>query len=111
MIIYKNKILLSSFLLSLFLIMVGASVVFVKLSDVQHLLIIHFDSFNGIDFLGSKLDVYGILLSGVVLNLINGFLVTIFYYRERFLSYILAFSNIVVSLLILIAIFVIVSIN
>ncbi|MCH7908850.1 MAG: hypothetical protein IIB38_04450, partial [Candidatus Hydrogenedentes bacterium] len=67
--------------------------IFVKLIDVQHLLIIHFDSFSGIDFLGSKWEVYGILLSGIFLNLINGFLVTVFYYRERLLSYLLAFSN------------------
>jgi len=101
----------ASFLLSLFLIIIGLSVAFVQLGDVQHLLIIHFDSYSGIDFLGTKGDVFGILLTGLALNLINLLLVKTFYYRNRFLSNIIAFSNILVSLLILITIFVIISVN
>ncbi|MFH1759301.1 MAG: hypothetical protein ABH822_01930 [Patescibacteria group bacterium] len=109
--VFKDKILLSAFGASLFILLIGFSVAFVALADVRHLLVIHFDSYSGIDFLGDKSDVFGALLSGLALTIINGLLAIAFYLRERLLSYILAFSSILVSLLILITIFVIVSVN
>lgn len=111
MVIYRDKILFSAFLLSLFLAVIGFSVVYVKLSDVQHLLVIHFDSLQSIDFLGDKKDVFGIIISGAVLNIINFFLAAFFYYRERLLSYLLAFSGVLISLLILAALLAIIRVN
>ena len=110
--LYRNKILFSTYLLSLFLLVVAFSMVYVQLGEVQHLLIIHFDSYNEVpDFLGSKDNVYGILLIGLILNVLNAFLAITFYYRERFLSYLLAFSSILISVLILLTISVIIAVN
>ncbi len=111
MVIYKDKILFSAFLLSLFLLVVAFSVIYVQLGDIQHLLIIRFDSFKGIDFLGEKSDVFGILISGIMLNIFNFLLALFLYYRERFLSYTLAFSGTFISLLILAVILVIINAN
>ena len=109
--IYKDKLIQLSVLLSAILLIIGFSTAFVRLADAQHLLIIHFDSYQGIDFLGAKSDVFKILLVGIALSLINIILSEIFYQRERFFSYLLIFSNVLVSLLILLTIFVIVSVN
>ena len=57
--LYRNKILFSTYLLSLFLLVVAFSMVYVQLGEVQHLLIIHFDSYNEVpDFLESKDNIY-----------------------------------------------------
>ncbi len=74
-------------------------------------LIVHFDAYKGIDFLGNKIDVFGILLSALVMVLINLFLAEFLYNRERFLSYIFGFISFGLILLILIAISVIISAN
>lgn len=79
--------------------------------DVTDLLIIHFQPFDGIDVLGSKAQVYNMISAAAILNLLNAFLATAFYWRDRFLSYLLGFSSSFISLLILLVIWVIVSVN
>lgn len=111
MMLYHHKPIFFSFIFSLFLIIVGLSVAFVALGDSDHLLIIHFDSFQGIDVLGSRRQVFNLLLTGLAINFINYQLTGVFYRRERFFAFLLAFSNILISFLILLAILVIISIN
>lgn len=111
MVLYKDKILFFAYLASLLLLVVGFSLVYVDLFDAKTLLIIHFNPFSGIDFLGEHWDVYGILLAGVIINLLDGFLSVVLYYRERFLSRLLGFAGGFLSLLILLAIIVIVGVN
>ena len=96
---------------SLLFLVITFSIIFISLADLDHLLIIHFDSFGGIDFLGYRVDMYNILWFGLLVNLVNWFLVAAFYKQERFLSYLLGYFNVFFSLLILIAIAVIISIN
>ena len=74
-------------------------------------LIIHFDSFNGIDFIGTKIQVFGIMIFGLIMLLINFFLADFIYSRERFLAYVLSFSSLVLGILLLIVIAVIGSVN
>jgi hypothetical protein len=109
--ILKDEFIVWPFLTAVIFLIVGFSVSYIRLADVQNLLIIHFDSFRGIDFLGDKQDVFGILAVGLAVMTVNGFLANVFYYRERFFSYLLSFSSVVLSLLILIAVFAIISIN
>ncbi len=80
-------------------------------SGFRGLLIIHFDSFRGIDFLGDKGDVFKILGLGIIVLVINAVLAHEFYWKERFLSYVLSFGTAIFSLLILMAIIAIISIN
>lgn len=82
-----------------------------KLGNIAFPLIIHFDAYKGIDFLGGKMEVFGILISTFSILLINAFLANFLYNRERFLSYILGFAGLGLMILILIAMSVIISIN
>ena len=84
---------------------------YVRLLDTNNLLIIHFESLKGADFLGTKNHVLGILLSGLAINIINFFVSVILYNRRKLFSYLVAIMNVLFSLLILLTIVVIISIN
>lgn len=109
--IVKDKLIVFPFIAAVILLVAGFSFAYIRLADVHNLLIIHFDSFRGIDFLGDKNDVFGILLMGLLMAGVNGFLANIFYFRERFLSYLLSFGSALICLLILIAVLAIIAIN
>lgn len=109
--IVKDKFIILPFIAGLVFLVAGFSVAYIQLADLQNLLIIHFDSFKGIDFLGDKNDVFGILFLGLVVLAVNIFLANILYLRERFLSYLLSFSAALFCLLLLIVVFAIISIN
>ena len=84
---------------------------YVSFAENTDLLVIHFDSYNGIDFLGTRINVLEFLIVSLVINIVNFSLATAFYYRERFLSRLLAYFSVFFSLLILISTAVIISIN
>lgn len=109
--IAKDKLIVFPFFAAAVFLAAGFSFTYVKLADLQNLLIIHFDSFRGIDFLGEKKDVFGILAVGLAMLAVNGLLANRLYSRDRFLSYLLSFSSAVAGLLILIAVVAIISIN
>jgi hypothetical protein len=87
------------------------SITYFSLKKVSHLLVIRFTGGVGIDLLGTKIDVYEVLLLGLIILLTNIFLIKIFYNRIRFISYLMAFFNILFSTLLLIGISVIISVN
>lgn len=109
--IFKDRYAIMPFLASLIIIAIAFLVVFINLGGVQSLLIIHFDSYKGIDFLGNKTDVLNILLFALAIIIINMILARELYFRERFLSYLLSFGSLFFVILILIGIFAIISIN
>ena len=84
---------------------------YVSFAENTDLLVIHFDNYNGIDFLGTRINVFGFLMVGLAINIINFSLAAAFYYRERFLSRLLIYFSAFFSLLILISTAVIISIN
>ena len=109
--VLKDKYLRVVFVL-IFLILFFLSLVsFVKLADISSPLIIHFDVYKGIDFFGGKTKIFGILFSAFIMILINFFLADFLYNRQRFLSYIFSFGSLAISILILIAVSVIISVN
>lgn len=97
--------------IALIIMIVAFSFFYVRLVDVEHLIIIHFESLRGVDFLGSKNEVIGILFSGLALNVINFLLASFLHNRQRLLSYLIGLMNIFISLLILLTIIVIISVN
>jgi len=109
--VLKDKYITGLFLISAILLVISFSIAYVNFADTSNLLVIHFDNFRGIDFLGDRSDVAAILGTAAAVFSINGFLTHVFYFRERFLSYALAVSTIFFSLLILIGINVIISVN
>lgn len=109
---FKNiKPLFYPFLISGGLILITLVLAISKLYKVNNLLIMHYDGYKGIDFLGDKNDVYSLIGVSAVMIILNAWLANRVYFRERFLSYLLAFSSFVLSVLILIGVFAIISIN
>lgn len=109
--IFKDTYIKWSFIISLVLLAVGFALAYNAFKSNVHLLVVHFDAYRGIDFLGDKFDVFGILFSGLAINIINAVISVFLYRRERFLSHLFAFGSAFFSLLILIAVTVIISIN
>jgi hypothetical protein len=97
--------------LSFLILIIASAIFYVRVEPTDKPLILHFDSYRGIDFLGSRAQVFGIILSVFVLLLINFFLARLLYDRERLLSYIFVFASLLLSILILMAVSVIISAN
>jgi hypothetical protein len=105
---YLRTLFALSFLLILF--------VFVALyasigMSTETLLIVHFDAYRGIDLMGSRRDLFFIPSLGLIALFINSALASMLYFRERFASLLVAFASFASTLLILIAILVIISVN
>lgn len=100
-----------TFLISLILLAIGLSLYYLHLADLETLIILHFEGRRGADVLGSKTDVLGIIISGLVINALNFGLVSAFYNRRRFFALLLTGANFLVSLLILLAVIAIISVN
>lgn len=64
--------------------------------------IIHFDKWNGVDFLGNEADFLGVLFTGFAFILANGFLSFRIFRKERFTAYFFLTANVLVSVLLLI---------
>ena len=109
--IIKDKYLRVVAALSLLILILATLIFYSSLGSTTTPLIIHFDAYKGIDFLAGRAEAFGILLSALVMILINFFLADFLYSRERFLSYIFGFVSLELSILILIAISVIISVN
>ncbi len=97
--------------LSLLILILTGIIFYLGLGSITAPLVIHFDTYRGIDFLGSPLQAFGIIISAFVIILINLLLANFLYSRERFLSYIFTFVSFDLAILILIAISVIISVN
>ena len=94
------------------LLLVAALIlVYFGLEGGNNVLVVHFDAFRGIDFLGQKSDVYGIIGIGAVLSVINFMLSIVLHSRDKFLARLTAFASVSISALIFIAALVIVSNN
>lgn len=107
----KDKYLISIFGLSFFVLLISFLTAFFKIGGITSPLIIHFDTYNGVNILGDKIDIFGVFASAFAAALINFLLSNFFYYRERFISYIFSFGSFGLSILILIAVSVIISVN
>lgn len=109
--VLKNRNFVIIFGLSLGLLILTALAVYLKVAEIATPLIVHFDVYKGIDFLGNRLDIFNILIVALIVLFINFILAVFIFYRQRFLSFIFAYVSLAISILILIAISVIISIN
>lgn len=108
--ILKDKYLAPIFTLAAIVWVIDFSLVYVNILDASNVLVIHFDSFKGVDFFGGKRDVFDIIVTAAIVWLINISMAQMFYYREKFLSYVIAGSTLVYMVLILLAVNAIISI-
>lgn len=110
--VYKDKQLRVVFGLSFLILTFGFVLVFLKLGGVDGGLVIHFDAYKRtIDFTGGRLEIFGMLISVLAAVSMNAFLADFVYSRERFLSHLLGFVSLALTVLILIVISVIISVN
>ena len=78
---------------------------------IDHLLVIHFEAGHGIDLLGNGMNVFWFLAIGFFAYLLNIWIAHLFYGKEKIFSYVISYFTILLTLLILIATTVIISIN
>lgn len=109
--IRKDKYLRAVAGLSFFLLILASVIFYSGTGLSKGPLILHFDAYQGIDFLGNRSQVFQIILAVFVILLINFFLANFLYNRDRFLSYVFAFVSLEISILILILISVIIAVN
>ena len=106
----KDRYIAVFFLISGIIWVIGFSQVYLNILDASNVLVIHFDSFRGADFFGGKSDVFDIIVTAAIIWAVNLGLAGVFYFRERFLSYVLAGATLVYMVLILLAVNAIISI-
>lgn len=109
--ILKDKYLRAVFAIIFFLLLFTAVFVFSKFLNASGPIIIHFDFFNGIDFVGGKGEVFGILAVDFAITAINFLLAEFIYQRERFMSYLISFATLVLTILFLIVVVAVSSVN
>ncbi|MCL4399674.1 hypothetical protein M1506_00140 [Patescibacteria group bacterium] len=96
----KSVILLIG--LSILFLIITAGLVIPKIGSLTYPSIIHFDKWNGVNFLGDGGDFLGMLLIGLAFIVMNVFLSFKLYHKERFVSYLFLSANIIISIIILI---------
>lgn len=97
--------------LSLLVLSAAAVIAYVSFGKVSNLLAVHFDVYRGIDFFGTKYDVFGILAAGLAILTINFLLAALFSRRDNFFVYLFAGGSVFLTFLILAAILAIISVN
>lgn len=83
----------------------------VKFLPRRESIVLHFDAYRGIDFVGGRIDLVGILLSGYVMLALNFLLADFLYSRDRFFSYVLSFASLLLAMLFAVAIMIVYSVN
>lgn len=97
---------------SAFLLLAIAAVLFyLHFGGTSNLLVVRLDSARGINFISTAWEVWGVLLVAFAVNIINALLTSALLKRERIIAWLLPLTSVFVSLLILIYISVIVSVN
>ncbi len=84
---------------------------FLKLGGLSYPLVLHFDNFQGVDFLGNTTDFWGIWFGGFAFIVLNFFLGEVMFKKERVLSYVFLSVNLLLSLLLFIITAVIIAAN
>jgi len=94
-----------------FFLLVSLGIFLLSIVRIPGPLILNFDAFYGVRLFGGTTDVLWIWAFGLVMCGTNLFLSSIFYRRERVMTYLLIGVNVVLSLLLLILMAVIASVN
>lgn len=100
--IFRKKPLLVLSGLSGIAILGSLILAFLKLKGLSYPLVLHFDIFRGVDFLGDTTDFWGIWLGGFACIILNFFLGEVMFKKERVLSYVFLAINLLLALLLFI---------
>lgn len=105
------KIITIPFFISIVILTVGMGFAYAHFANLDAQVILHFSGASGPDYVGSSQDVFLIILSGMALTVINYLLAKTIRVKEEFLATILSIASVLISSLILIAVFVIIANN
>jgi hypothetical protein len=108
---WKDKIVVNTFLFSAFLNISLWIFLFQNQKKSDYPVILHYNLFFGVDYLGNYNEVFIIPIVGIVVIFVNSILGHFLYRRERLASYFLSFNMIVVQMFLLLAGYLIVRIN
>ncbi len=111
MIFTLKRHLLIADTVSVALIAIGLAAIFLAFRDADHLLIVHFVAGRGIDFFGTRADVFAIALAGAGLALMNVALAHALAPRLRIAGFLFAYGNALFSLLLFLWMMGIVAVN
>ena len=109
--LWRDKFLRGVNIFSLLVLALLYVITRVKLGNVGHLLIIHFDSFRGIDSLGTPLQARGFLFLGILFFVLQCALTPPLYRRYRLGAYLESFFTAVCLSLLLAGLLVIITVN
>lgn len=109
--ILKQKILVIFLIVTAVLLLAGFALVYFKVGSLSAPLVLHFDAFKGVDLFGGHANLWRLWGVGALLTLLNAFLGEAFFNKERMLTYLFLGVNILLSLLLLLAISTIISVN
>ena len=93
--------------LSMFLIIGSLFLAYFVFINNPHVIAIHFDVLSGIDYFGTRADIFGVLLVALVINFVNTAIAKSLHFRENFLAISVAVANFIFMALIFVAIIVI----
>ncbi len=108
---WKNKIIMSIFALSCLVNVSLWMFLFKNQKSSELPVILHYNLFFGVDYLGGYNEIYLIPIVGVIVIIINTILGYLLYERERLASYFLTFNIFIVQSFLLLAGYLIVEIN
>ena len=108
---WKNKIIMNIFVWSCLMNISLWVFLFKNQRNSDLPIILHYNLFFGVDYLGGYNEIYLIPTVGAIIIIINTVLGYLLYERERLASYFLAFNIFIVQLFLLLAGYLIVEIN
>lgn len=74
-------------------------------------IILHYNLFFGVDYLGNYEKIYLIPLTGLIIIFINSILGHIFYTKERLVAYFLIFNMLIIQIFLLFAGYLVIKVN
>lgn len=107
---HEKPILILSAIAGFFLL-VSLGIFILSVVPISSRLILHFDALYGVRLFGTVSDVLWFWVFGLFMCGLNLFLAHVFYRRERIIAYLFIGTNIILSLLLLILMAVIASVN
>ncbi len=109
--IFKQRLLFIFLVITGVMLILGALVILGNGNGLPQQLILHFDSFRGIDLFGGYTDLWLVWIMGFVFTIINAVLAEEFFYRNRVLTYLLLGFDVVIAMLTLIVVSTIISVS
>jgi|GEM_PF-2244212 len=96
---------------SLCTLLIGFSLYYVKLAGIERLIVIRFTGGHGADFLGNASDALAMLFSGLIITVLNAFLVGVLHDKNPILARITGIITLFMTLLIVTALSCIIAVN